>query len=321
MAMGDVTSLRTLVQAVLADEPWLHDPLVAEMPWRGDVYEAVKADARGGGNGKKQLVIGIAPTDGLVTPQPPVLRAIETVATVLRKAGHVVIPFSHGPTEEAIDLWSSAAYADLTFAHAQFRASGEVVDRLMPPAFDPDKPESAPLGTGEVQKLNVGIRKYRDEYLRRWDETARDPGNPTGRPVDVIITPVAPYSAARIGKIRYIGESNLVTSLLVDPRRSHYSCFQVIRSPSSSTTSPPRCSPSSRPTRPSTSCGRSRSPRGSRRSTSWPTRKSTRTVSFLPTPRLFVSGLDMLVVRCPRDEVVLTCSCLQTTQNYTTACQ
>lgn len=208
MAMGDVTSLRILVTAVLADEPWLRDPLVAEMPWRGDVYEAVSADARGGGNGKKQLVIGIAPTDGLVTPQPPVLRAIDTVATALRKAGHVVIPFSHGPTEEAIDLWSSAAYADLTFAHAQFRASGETVDRLMPPAFDPDKPESAPLGTGEVQKLNVKIRKYREEYLRRWGETARDPGNGTGRSVDVIITPVAPYSAARIGKIRYIGESN-----------------------------------------------------------------------------------------------------------------
>lgn len=210
MAMGDVTSLRTLVTAVLADEPWLHDPLVAEMPWRGDVYETTKADAHTGGKGsggrQKQLIIGIAPTDGLVTPQPPVLRAIETVATALRKAGHVVIPFSHGPTEEAIDLWSSAAYADLSFAHAQFRASGEVVDRLMPPAFDPDKPESAPLGTGEVQKLNVKIRKYREEYLRRWGDTARDPGNPTGRPVDVIITPVAPYSAARIGKIRYIGE-------------------------------------------------------------------------------------------------------------------
>lgn len=211
MAMGDATSLRTLVTAVLADEPWLRDPLVAEMPWRGDVYEAARADALMGGKGaggrQKQLVIGIAPTDGLVTPQPPVLRAIETVATALRKAGHVVIPFSHGPTtEEAIDLWSSAAYADLSFAHAQFRASGETVDRLMPPAFDPDKPESAPLGTGEVQKLNVRVRKYREEYLRRWGETARDPGNPTGRPVDVIITPVAPYSAARIGKIRYIGE-------------------------------------------------------------------------------------------------------------------
>lgn len=207
MAMGDIRALRVLVQAVLADEPWLRDPLVAEMPWRGNVYETTRADARSGGGGK-QLVIGIAPTDGLVTPQPPVLRAVETVAAALRKAGHVVIPFpAHGPTtEEAIDLWSSAAYADLYFAHAQFRASGEIVDRLMPPAFDPDKPESAPLGTGEVQKLNVRIRKFREEYLRRWGETARDPGNGTGRPVDVIITPVAPYSAARIGKIRYIGE-------------------------------------------------------------------------------------------------------------------
>lgn len=209
MAVGDVRALRTLVQAVLADEPWLRDPLVAEMPWRQDVYEATKADAHAGGKkegGGKQLVIGIAPTDGLVTPQPPVLRAVETVAKALRGAGHVVVPFSHGPTEEAIDLWSAATYADLTFAHAQFRASGEPVDRLMPPAFDPDKPEAAPLGTGQVQNLNVRVRKYREAYLRRWGETAGHPENTTGRPMDVIITPIAPYSAARIGKIRYIGE-------------------------------------------------------------------------------------------------------------------
>lgn len=219
MAVGDVRALRVLVQAVLADEPWLRDPLAAEMPWRQDVYEATRADAYDGGVGgkqgrggkRRQLVVGIAPTDGLVTPQPPVLRAVETVASALREAGHVVIPFppGGGSTEEAIDLWSKAAYADLTFAHAQFRASGEPVDRLMPPAFDPDKkPDSDPLSAREVQDLNVRVRTYRRAYLAAWGETARSPANDTGRPVDVVITPVAPYSAARIGKIRYIGESH-----------------------------------------------------------------------------------------------------------------
>lgn len=207
MAVGDVASLRVLVRAVLAAEPWLRDPVVAEIPWRQDIYETTLARARnGGGNDERKLVVGLAPTDGLVTPQPPVLRAVETVATALRAAGHAVVPFSHGPTAEAVDLWSSAAYADLSFAHAQFRASGETVDRLMPPAFDPDKPESAPLSAGEVQKINVRIRKYREAYLRRWAEPESHPDNLTGRPVDVIITPIAPYSAARIGKIRYIGE-------------------------------------------------------------------------------------------------------------------
>jgi amidase len=213
---GDVTALRLLVKAVLADEPWLRDPLVAEMPWREDVYLEAKPTKQQG----KQLVVGVAPTDGLVTPQPPVLRAVETVAAALRDQGHVVIPFSssssshsqsHGDTtaQEANYLWAAAAYADLTFAHAQFRASGEVVDPLMPPAFDPDKlgsTENSPLGTAEVQRLNVRIRKYREAYLRQWMETGKHKDNPTGRPVDVVITPVAPCSAARIGKIRYFGE-------------------------------------------------------------------------------------------------------------------
>lgn len=214
MATDDASSLRTLVKAVLADEPWLRDPLVAEMPWREDAYEATKQLATAEGTqetqGKKQLVIGIAPTDGVLTPQPPVLRAVETVAAVLRAQGHVVIPFPPADpktTEEAIELWGKAAYADLTYAHAQFRASGEPVDRLMPPAFDPEKiAQNPPLGADEVQKVNVRIRKYRTEYLRRWGETAHHPENTAGRAVDVVIMPVAPYSAVRIGGIRYIGE-------------------------------------------------------------------------------------------------------------------
>ncbi|KAJ0116697.1 ral amidase [Diaporthe amygdali] len=202
MAVGDVRALRVAVEAILADAPWERDPLAVEMPWREAAYQETKARTASGGG----LVIGIAASDGLVTPQPPVRRAVETVAAALRKAGHTVIPFEHSPgAEEALELWSAASYADLSFAHAQFRASGEPVDRLMPPAFDPDKEESKPLTTGQVQELNVRVRKYREAYLRHWGETARHPENATGRPVDVIITPVAPYSAARIGKIRYIG--------------------------------------------------------------------------------------------------------------------
>lgn len=215
MAVGDVRALRVATQAVLAAEPWLHDPLVAEMPWREDVYADTKAravaasrrSAGGGGSGGGKLVVGVAASDGLVTPQPPVQRAVETVASALRAAGHTVIPFEHRPgAEEAAELWGRAAYADLSFAHAQFRASGEPVDPLMPPAFDPDRKEAAPLTAGEVQELNVRVRKYREVYLRHWGATAGHAENPTGRPVDVIVTPIAPYSAARIGKIRYAGK-------------------------------------------------------------------------------------------------------------------
>ncbi|KAL1852907.1 hypothetical protein Daus18300_011989 [Diaporthe australafricana] len=205
MAVGDVRALRVATQAVLAAEPWLRDPLVAEMPWREDVYADVKARASEPSGGGK-LVVGVAASDGLVTPQPPVQRAVETVAAALRAAGHTVIPFEHHPgAEEAAELWGRAAYADLSFAHAQFRASGEPVDALMPPAFDPEKKEAAPLTAGEVQELNVRVRKYREAYLRHWGETAGHPENTTGRPVDVVVTPIAPYSAARIGKIRYGG--------------------------------------------------------------------------------------------------------------------
>jgi amidase len=80
------------MKSILSQEPWLHDPLVAEIPWRGAQEQAVLDLIKAGGGG--QLAFGVMYHDGEIHPQPPVQRAISTVVKILEKLGHKVIEWT-----------------------------------------------------------------------------------------------------------------------------------------------------------------------------------------------------------------------------------
>lgn len=83
-------SLRLMCKAILSQEPWLHDPLVHEIPWRDEQEQQVIdliASAKTGGT---KLAFGIMKHDGTVTPHPPVQRAMDIVVKTLEKLGHKV---------------------------------------------------------------------------------------------------------------------------------------------------------------------------------------------------------------------------------------
>lgn len=82
-----VQSLRLLVQSILSQKPWLHDPLVIDLPWREQDNQQ-----------HQSLTFGIMKHDGLVTPQPPVSRAIDMVIKAIQSMGSKVVewdPPSH----------------------------------------------------------------------------------------------------------------------------------------------------------------------------------------------------------------------------------
>lgn len=91
-----VGSLRLMLKSVLSQQPWLYDPLVAEIPWRDEQERAVLDLIKSGGAG--QLAFGVLRHDDRISPQPPVKRAIEIVIKTIEKLGHNVIewdPPSH----------------------------------------------------------------------------------------------------------------------------------------------------------------------------------------------------------------------------------
>ena len=80
-----VASLRLLIKSLLSQQPWLHDPLCNEIPWRQD-HENQILDLIS----SSQLAFGILRHDGAITPHPPVQRALDIVVETLKKLGHEV---------------------------------------------------------------------------------------------------------------------------------------------------------------------------------------------------------------------------------------
>ena len=81
-----VASLKLLIKSLLSQQPWLHDPLCNEIPWRQD-HENQVSDLIG----SSHLAFGILKHDGTVTPHPPVQRALDIVVESLKKLGHQIV--------------------------------------------------------------------------------------------------------------------------------------------------------------------------------------------------------------------------------------
>ena len=86
-----VATLRLLIRALLSQEPWLHDPLVHEIPWRHENEQQMIDLTNGSVCTRGNLAFGILRHDGSITPQPPVRRAMQTVTDTLKKLGHKVL--------------------------------------------------------------------------------------------------------------------------------------------------------------------------------------------------------------------------------------
>ena len=82
-------SLRLLVKSLLTQQPWLHDPLVHEIPWR-DTQELEISDLIK----RKTICFGIMKHDGMATPHPPVQRAMEIVTKVVEQLGHKTVDWN-----------------------------------------------------------------------------------------------------------------------------------------------------------------------------------------------------------------------------------
>ncbi|EKG12905.1 Amidase [Macrophomina phaseolina MS6] len=193
-------STTLLMKSLLSCEPWLSDPLVLEIPWRDDIYLETLKRASGAG---RKLSFGVLRSDGVVNPQPPVVRALDMVESAVRRAGHEVVSFSLPRYPEALQLFFGACFIDgAADVLKQLALSGEPVNPAMPPFFHVDAPKI--LDATEIMKLNKAIREYRAEFLDHWNRTAESTA--TGQPLDAVIMPIFPSAAPRRGNVSWMGE-------------------------------------------------------------------------------------------------------------------
>jgi amidase len=65
----------------------------------------------------------------------------------------------------------------------------------------------------QIAKVNVLKRQYQKEYMEYWNSTSSLTG--TGRPVDAVIAPLAPFAAARPDMYDYYGTSVIFRDRLI----------------------------------------------------------------------------------------------------------
>ncbi|KAL8924465.1 MAG: hypothetical protein Q9172_002676 [Xanthocarpia lactea] len=198
-----VTTLRLLVKSLLSRDPWLHDPLVHDMPWRDD-RAVISPD--------QKLSFAVLRHDGVVSLHPPVRRALETVAQRLEKQGHKIIEWNPPSHKRGLDILMAAwTYDNGADIRSAFELSGEPMTPQIASIYGADSNPHPPKDATFIAANNVAKREYQKEYMEYWNSTAAMTG--TGKPVDIVIAPVAPFAAARPNNFLWYGYTAFVNLL------------------------------------------------------------------------------------------------------------
>ncbi len=78
-----------MIKSLLDQNPWLQDPLVHEIPWRESEERTINDLIT-----KRSLSFGVMLSDGIVTPHPPVQRAMDMTVNMVRQLCHKCIDWS-----------------------------------------------------------------------------------------------------------------------------------------------------------------------------------------------------------------------------------
>lgn len=184
-------TLELLMKTIIDDKPWLIDPSLATIEWKG-VQESIN----------KKFRIGILQSDEVVTPHPPILRALEFVRKSLKELPNVEVfdykPFDHSRAWEIISsLYFEDGGAD---TKATFSSTGEPICPQTEWVLNNEK--VARLEIEDLWYWNLEKQKYRKEYLKHWLAF----NNPNGdSPMDAIIAPVFPGVAPKHRSAKYWG--------------------------------------------------------------------------------------------------------------------
>ncbi|EXA31430.1 hypothetical protein FOVG_17268 [Fusarium oxysporum f. sp. pisi HDV247] len=199
-----VSGLDLVAKDFLSQEPWLHDPQVVALPWRPTHYEAMANIISKATAGQGNLAFGIVEHDGAVAPHPPIKRALRMVTAILESLGHRVIKWAPPSHEVGVRLaltsWIYDGGADI---HYHMGLANEPIPEILSKNYG-TKPLRQ-FNATEIAANNVALRECRKAYIDYWNSTTDLTG--TSRPVDAVISPVAPFCAVRPSKYHYYGYS------------------------------------------------------------------------------------------------------------------
>jgi amidase len=190
--------IKLFMKTVIESKPWLIEPALVPIPWDSDVHIS----------SQKPLKVAIMWNDGVVTPHPPVTRALQEAVAHLNTIPNIEVvewkPYLH---DEAWAIISSLYFTD----------GGAEDVATIAESGEPWRPL-----TTWILKENSGVKKlspqklyywqeereaYRKEYAKVWNETATGKDEKGGLVgiIDVILCPVGPGVAPKHDTAKYWG--------------------------------------------------------------------------------------------------------------------
>ncbi|KAJ5646705.1 Amidasefungi, partial [Penicillium lividum] len=200
-------SLTLLFKAVLSQQPWYHDPLALELPWRDEIVQETRSWIERAGTGVPSLAFGFMRYNGVGRVHPPIARGMKLVEQTLRRLGHKVIawdPPSHATAHGiAGKIFNLDGGVDMRH---HFGLSGEA---KAPQVLVSE--EGSELKASEISAINIAKRDYQKQYMDYWNSTVELTG--TGRPVDGLFCPLASHAAVIPGQYGDVGYTSFVNVL------------------------------------------------------------------------------------------------------------
>lgn len=180
-----------VVKTVIGAKPWKLRRELSATPWQTEV---VAKDL------EKKLRVGVLASDGIVTPQPPVARAVREVEAKLKAAGTVdgveieVVPFIPFKHEDAWRIISSLWFED------GGKGFLELLDKTGEPLMELSKfimtenPHVKELSIQQLWALNCEKYAYRDAYNQHWSDSG----------IEVLVAPIIPGPPQPHGTSNYL---------------------------------------------------------------------------------------------------------------------
>ncbi|KAK6454840.1 amidase activity protein [Scheffersomyces xylosifermentans] len=180
--------LEITMKSIIDSKPWLVDPMCTAIPWKPVEFN-------------KKIRIGILHTDEVVTPLPPVARALKEVESKLLNLVNVELvefkPFEH---QKAMEIISSLYFEDGgADTKSTLTATGEPMCEQTSWVLSKDAVK--PLAVPEIWKWNLAKQAYRKAYLKHWLSY----NDAEGGELDAVIAPVFPGVAAKHRTAKYWG--------------------------------------------------------------------------------------------------------------------
>jgi len=166
-------------KAVVDSKPWMMDPKMLPIPWRS-VEKPTK------------LKLAVLWSDGIVTPTPPVQRALKETVEKLKSAGHEIVDWNPKLHAEGVSLLARMFLAD----------GGKHVRGILETTGEPFRPEMKgyseceELGTNGMWQLQAERTLWMKEFLDQFNSIEG---------LDGILCPSTPYASVQNGKFKHVG--------------------------------------------------------------------------------------------------------------------